>query len=271
MVKARYFPGSNYAAMFDGQRAIRFEVDGPMRKPPYPEFYDIAINSLCYGGCDYCYVSASKAGRNFDNVIQKIHGYFGPMSDNERPFQVALGGHGEPTLHPDFVGVLEAFWRLGIVPNYTTNGMHLNQSVLEATERFAGGVAVSAHPHLQWERAIEMLADCIEVHLHVIISDAPSIDRFFSIHEGFSHLVDTFVLLPYQPVGRAPKVQTEFNYLLDRLEKEQLPNIAYGAYFYEEIKKRPKLHVDLYEPHMFSRYLILDDPIAEYRSSFDVS
>jgi len=269
MVKARYFPKSNYAAIFDGQQTFRFEVGGEMKQPPYPEFYDIAINNLCYAGCSYCYVSATKNGRNFRNIVDKIKRYFGPMSANERPFQVALGGHGEPTLHPNFVRALEIFRELDIVPNYTTNGMYLPQSILEATRAYAGGVAVSAHSHLPWHKAVERLAGYTGVHLHFIISDRKSVDKFFAIYEANQH-VTTFVLLPYKAVGRAVEIETDFDYLLDKLEEMQLPNVAYGAYFYDLLKNRPKLRTSLYVPHMFSRYLILDDPVTEHVSSFDL-
>lgn len=269
MAKARYFPESNYAAIFDGQQTFRFEVGGGMKKPPYPEFYDIAINNLCYARCPYCYVSATRNGRNFRNIIDKIKDYFGCMSTNERPFQVALGGHGEPTLHPDFIGVLRAFRKLGIVPNYTTNGMHLSREMLDATGEYAGGVAVSAHDHLPWRRAVETLADYTDVHLHFIVSDKESVDKFFAIRKANQH-VATFVLLPYRAVGRAIETETDFNYLLDKLEEMQLSNVAYGAYFYELLKGRPKLKTSLYVPHMFSRYLILDDPVTEHVSSFDL-
>lgn len=271
MVKTRYFPEVNYAAMFDGKQTFRFEVDGEMKKPPYPEFYDIAINNLCYGNCSYCYVAATKNGKNFDNVAGKIKRYFGPMNQNERPFQVALGGHGEPTLHPDFCKVLETFaeW-MEVVPNYTTNGMHLSDEVLEATTRWAGGVAVSTHPHLPWARAVDKLISRTEVHLHCIISDKASVDWFLATYERFSGIVSTFVLLPYRPIGRAVEVETDFDYLFDVLEERQFPDVAYGAYFYEELVKRPALNASLYIPHMFSKYLILDDPVTEHRSSFDV-
>jgi hypothetical protein len=271
MVKFRYFLESNYAAIFDGRQTIRFEVGGEMKKPPYPEFYDIAINNLCYAGCPYCYVSAARDGKNFSNVVQKIKNYFGPMSENERPFQVAIGGHGEPTLHPDFIEVLKTFRELDIVPNYTTNAMHLSDQILEATREYAGGVAVSAHDHINWHRPIRRLADYTSVHLHCIISDKQSIARFFFYHKEYDQIVDTFVLLPYRPIGRATEVETDFDYLLDSLEREQFQNIAYGAYFYEDLKKRPALKASLYEPHMFSKYLMLDDPVTEHRSSFDVN
>jgi len=272
MVRARYFPENNYAAIFDNLETIRFQLrdNENITAPQFPEFYDIAINNLCYANCPYCYVNAANKGRNFNSVIEKINEYFGPMSVNEKPFQIALGGHGEPTLHPDFLFILQKFQELGIVPNYTTNGMHLSDNVLRATKLFAGGVAVSMHPHLNWSKAVKRLVDYTRVHLHVIISNKESVDEFARIYNKLNDLVEAFVLLPYQAIGRASRINTEFEYLFRKLKEWELPKIAYGARFYEYLLERPWLNASLYEPHMFSKYLVLDDPVMEYKSSFEV-
>jgi MoaA/NifB/PqqE/SkfB family radical SAM enzyme len=53
-------------------------------------------------------------------------------------FQVALGG-GNPNQHPDFIEILRLTREdYGIVPNYTTNGRGLSDTVLEATRRYCG-------------------------------------------------------------------------------------------------------------------------------------
>ena len=56
---------------------------------------------------------------------------------------------GEPSLHESFCEFLETLFYLGIVPNYTTNGItiaedsDLSTKILDYTSRFVGGVAVS--------------------------------------------------------------------------------------------------------------------------------
>ena len=78
--------------------------------------------------------------------------------EEHRPYQVAIGGAGEPTLHPDFCEVLKTSRELDIMPNYTTNGMHLSDKILYATKEYCGGVAVSTHKHLKWGKAVEKLS-----------------------------------------------------------------------------------------------------------------
>lgn len=55
---------------------------------------------------------------------------YGTISKDEitytnKPFQIAIGSTGEPTMHPDFCEFLETVFNTGVVPNYTTNGLIL--------------------------------------------------------------------------------------------------------------------------------------------------
>lgn len=273
MSKVRAFPDKNYAAIFDGFTTTRFQLDGdkPIEKLDFFESYDVAINNKCFGGCPYCYTDAKANGQNFENVAERLYQHFARMSKNERPFQVAIGGAGEPTLHPDFPLVLKAFADLGILPNYTTNGMHLTPEVLAATKKYAGGVAVSTHPHIDWRSAVQKLQGFARhIHLHLIISDAASVQNFVEVYDELEKVVDAFVLLPYKPVGRGTARDIEVELCLDVLEAAPFPKVAYGAYFYEALKNRPGLNPSLYEPHHFSAYLIADTQMVVYDNSFDM-
>lgn len=275
MIKVRSFPDKNYKAIFCNGRTLRLQHDTskPIEELDHPEFMDVAINNLCYGSCPYCYVEATHHGKNYDNVPGKIDSYFGSMTYNQRPFQVAIGGAGEPTLHPEFAEILRKFYGLGIIPNYTTNGMHLTREVVDATVAFSGGVALTCHPHLEkhWRRGISTLHDRTRLNLHIIISDKDSVQRFCSIYEEFNSVIDYFVLLPYQPVGFAPEIDTNFDYLFREIRHmDDFGNIAFGALFYPELQSRPWLDMSLYEPEIMSKYLDMDEMIL-YPSSFDLT
>lgn len=274
-MRTRRLPEDNYAAMFleDGGKTYRFTLtDGPMKELSFPEFYDVAINNWCAGGCGYCYVAAKKSGTHFNDVVGKINRIFGSMSLNQRPFQVALGGEGEPTSHPDFVRVLEAFRNLSIVPNYTTNGMHLDDKILEATQSLSGGVAVSIHPHLRdsWTRAIRTYADAgVRLNLHFVVSNAKSIDLMWEAFNEYKSVVDYFVVLPYMSNREAPTKHVDTTHLEWTLDQhEDLSQIAFGSNLYPFLKPRSyKYSVSLYEPESMSKYLILNDPIGLYSDS----
>lgn len=278
-IKTRREDAANYSSVFFDGKTLRIPLDKnkPITELRYPEFYDVAINSKCFANCANCYTSATKYGNNFKNVIRKINDIFGTMSENERGYQVALGGAGEPTLHEDFIGVLEAFYNLGIVPNYTTNGMHLSDEIVSATKKYCGGVAVSSHPHIVniWRNAIDkLIANNIKSNIHVVVSDANSVKYLENVYKDYSGKVDYFVILPQINIGRAvdcPK-QTDYNGLSKFLdENSKNADIALGANLYPFLKENNRWNVSLYPPEILSKYLILDDLPTLYRSSFDMT
>ena len=274
MIKVREFPKENYKGIFFNGKTMRLQYDTskPISELTYPEFMDVAINNKCYGACSYCYIEAVHTGKNYESVPQKINDYFGSLTENQRPFQVAIGGAGEPTLHPEFPEILKAFYDLGIMPNYTTNGMHLTDNVLDATVKYSGGVALTCHEHLEkhWVRGVDTLLERgIRTNLHIIISDEQSVRRFVDIYDEFRGRVEYFVLLPYQPVGFAKEVNTAFDYLFAELkEAGDIQDIAFGALFHPELVNRPWVDVSLYEPEIMSKYLDMDEMILS-NSSFD--
>jgi len=276
MIKVRTFPESNYRSVFHNHKTIRMthRPNEPITELEYPEFYDVAINTKCLANCSFCYVSALKSGVNFDNIHDKIHSFFGVMDENQKPFQVAIGGAGEPTMHPEFTEVLKTFFDLGIVPNYTTNGMHINQKIIDATKEFSGGVALSCHPHLTkvWKKAADAYIEAgITTNFHCIISDKESIDTFFDIYNEYKGRIDYFVLLPYTVFGRAKETELHFDNLFERLkEMENVNDIAFGANFYPYLTSHDVkwLDISLYEPEIMSKYLVMNDEMEMFNSSF---
>ena len=281
--KIREFKERNYRAVFNERtgQTIRIALDPkePIGSLEYPELLDVSFGTKCFANCSFCYTSAIKNGENYGNLVEKIEKWFGPMEANQRPFQVAIGGGGEPTLHPEFSAAVQKFRELGIMPNYTTKGMHLNEEVMEATKRHCGGVAVSCHPHLDrvWKKAVKTLTDAgIRTNLHIIVGEPGSAERFLEIHQEFSGLVEYFVILPYQAAGRAKAIdtETEWKKLFDSLLEKRPKDIAFGALFYpfilENAEKYKGFDISLYEPEVMSGYLMMDDEMFVRRSSYDL-
>ena len=115
MSKVREFKEHNYKSVYFAGKTIRFSLDPTkdIEELTYPEFYDVKITDYCEGNCSYCYMDSTCKGKHHTDILGKIDSYFGKMSDNERPFQVAIGG-GEPTTHPEFIECLAKFSDLGI-------------------------------------------------------------------------------------------------------------------------------------------------------------
>lgn len=271
-MRKRLFPEHDYKAVFlPTGKTFRFGQN--ITELSYPEFYDVAINDWCAGGCTYCYVAAKETGKHYNNVLDKINKFFGTMTLNQRPFQVALGGEGEPTAHPEFINVLKTFYDLQIVPNYTSNGMHLNDEILDATLKYSGGVAVSIHPHLKphWESAIEKYGEAkVRLNLHVVVSSKATIDFFWKLFDKYKDVVEYFVLLPYMSNREAPYKFVDTNHLEETLtnRREDLPKVAFGSNLYQFlIKDGNKYNASLYEPESMSKYAILRDDLGLYSDS----
>jgi len=299
MIKKREFKESNYRGLWFKGKTIRIALDPskPITELKYPEFYDVdvfgteidingkLIGGLCNGKCSYCYLSAQVGGTYVKDAVKKIKDYFGPMTENQRPFQVALPGSGEFTMHPDWIEILKTFKDLGIEPNYTTNGMWVDlnssggipteeeQKVLDATKKYCGGIAVSCHPHLfeYWTVATNFYHQAgIKTNLHIIISDKESIDDFKIIYDNFKDKVDYFVLLPYGNQGRAKHKDIDWEYLITQLPEDQ-SQLAFGANFYPYlIKGNHGIKIYLYEPEILSKFLDLKD-MKLYNSSFSIN
>jgi organic radical activating enzyme len=271
-MKTRVLPQNNYKAVYLDGKTLRFQIDDkkPITELEYPEFYDVKLTSKCNGQCPYCYQD-SKITEDCIPILDKFKKIFSSLSENNRPFQIAFGG-GEPTLHYEFIEILKACYDLGITPNYTTNGTHLTKEILEATKKYCGGVAISCHQHLDWERGVQQLRnEDIKINLHIIISDKESIDRFLRIYKQHQDKIAYFVLLPYETFGRAPKKEIDFEYLDSKMTGKE-ENIAWGANFYKFLKDNSKYKVSLYEPESMSKYLdlTLTEPKL-YLSSFNLT
>ncbi len=277
-IKIRIEEESNYRSIWCNGKTLRFAINSnePIKELKYPEFYDIKVTGNCEGKCPYCYMD-SKPEQHYEDIIEKVRGFFKDMTTNQLPFQVALGG-GEPTSHPNFVELLRVLKEeFDICPNYTTNGMFvsdpgLSHKVIFNTKQYCGGVAVSCHPHLTnyWkEAALGFSNNKIRLNFHIIISDKESIDYFKEIYNEWKDKVEYFVLLPYGNQGRAEKKEIDWEYLVQVLPEQQ-NQIAFGANFYSYLLKgEHNIKVALYEPEIMSKFLDLKD-MKIYPSSFSI-
>jgi organic radical activating enzyme len=275
-MKSRIFEDCNYKAVYDKGITIRSKCSlaGPILELNYPEFWDVKITNCCNASpsCSYCYMD-SKWEEPLHPVLEKFEGLFSRLTKNQRPFQIAFGG-GEPTIHPQFIQILESCYRMGIVPNYTTNGTNFTESILKATANYCGGVAVSAHEQLDWRSGIQKFFDTIytKLNLHIVINDKDTIDYFMSVYNEYKNKnISYFVLLPYVEKGRAKNKNIDYEYLKKMLVKCDLKRLAFGAHFYDFLRTENPFNeiVSLYEPEIFSKFLDLTT-MKVYKNSFEV-
>lgn len=172
---------------------------------------------------------------------------------------------GEPTIHPDFPKFLETVYDTGVVPNYTTNGVHLSQEVLEATKAFCGGVAVSyGNKALRpaADKTIRTLlthGDC-KVMIHHLIYDPQSVTEFLRAADEWGKDIHYHVLLPLKAHGRSTQEMAEeaYLYLTEEINRRGLTNLAFGMWFLPWMKKFPgSLKVYDYPAETYSANVIL--------------
>lgn len=279
-IKTRIFPESNYRSVFINNKTIRQAIDPskPITELRFAEFYDISFGSKCLTGkCNFCYASASKSGVYYKNLAEKINKFFGSMTENQRPTSVAVGGSMESFENPETREALQAFYDLGITPNCTSNGVLVNEDIIEMMRGFGGTIAISCYHHTEkyWRKAVKMIQESkIGMNLHCIISDKESIDWMDKIWQENKDKTDYLVVLPHMNVGFGAKIpkKVDWEYFTKFLDREHLSGqIAIGANGYKFLEKNAKRYkLNLYEPELFSKYLHLDDNLSTYNNSFDM-
>lgn len=299
-VKRRFYPDHNYNAIWCNLKTIRLGEGKVLALPPSEsEFYDVGINTRCNAECPFCYVSASGKGIDYPNICETWEKWMDTFWEKQRnnvtltnkPFQIAIGSTGEPTIHPDFCQFLKVVYESGVVPNYTTNGIilaswnnplsknyELAKEILDYTSKYVGGVAVSfGNKGLRdWARdAINGLIakGNTNINIHHIISDIASVDTFIEEWLRYGDSILYHVLLPLMPSGRSSSSVKEgvWEYLEDMIQKHEIKNVAFGAHFIKYLRKS-KIKTWLYDEESFSKNIILTpNKVQITPSSFDLN
>ena len=234
--------GNYYQALFlPKKKAVIREVDTDRVYDEilYPELLDISITKQCNLECPYCYQSSSARRKEYLSLddLRWLIDFFG----DAKPFQVASGG-GEPTLHKDFPEILKLFYDNQIVPNYTTNGYGLihSEEIRQATEKYAGGVALTYHKHAErlfWE-ALEILESLANVqkNIHYIVDRNSIYELRAFITQLLNRNIGSIVLLEFQPIGRGKIIELENSVALRRTEYDLIKRI------YEEPRSQKLEH-----------------------------
>jgi len=190
--------------------AIRGELaDGT--DPVYassPELVDCKITNQCDNGCAYCYMGSGLDGKHcwLEDYFQLLD----QMSDLG-VFQIALGG-GEPAMHPHLIPILLVTREVGIVPNYSTNGNHLTQEIVDASREFCGAVAVSWHNPPNIAATEWLISGGVKTNIHFILSEQKvddAIGLMRALNNGLLPGLNAIIFLRLKPVGRAKAMRVD--------------------------------------------------------------
>jgi len=207
-----------YIAYFDpntgiGARSNIIDSDGneTLEEPfmgSFPDLLDIGIMGYCeHGLSGLCAKSGVQCYQEGSHIIDKHMSFedFKSIIDQAkgRCFQVALGGRGDPDMHPDIVKILNYAYRNQIVPNFTTSGYGLKDELLPVIKQYCGAVAVSWYRHDITLSTIQKLVNYgIKTNIHYVISNSTideAIDRV--TNNTFPVGINRVIFLLHKPIG----------------------------------------------------------------------
>jgi len=217
-MKQRWDDQYRYAVFFDpisGQGARSNVFYSTMQdtgidpvQASFPELLDIGIMGSCeHGNSGLCLSSGVQCYQK-GGEIQEAHMAFETFAKiidqaQNKTFQVALGGRGDPDQHPDIIKILAYAHHHGITPNFTTSGYGLKKTLLPAIKQYCGAVAVSWYREKSTFEAIEMLTGFgIKTNIHFVLSKS-SLDEAIRLtqEDSWPQGINRIIFLLHKPVG----------------------------------------------------------------------
>ncbi|MGB4626691.1 MAG: radical SAM protein [Erysipelotrichaceae bacterium] len=206
-ISIKRYSHQHYTALFDKSTGILIRIEDAGFKEPFwchsgPELLDISITNWCDKYCEICYRNSNENGKHMRIVdYESILVQASQMG----VFQVALGG-GNPNQHPNFCDILELTKeKYGIIPSYTTNGRGLSKTILKASKKYCGAVAISYYePIDEFIYSLELLKSMrIRTNIHYVISST-SIKQAIEWLESipiFLKGINAIIFLNYKATG----------------------------------------------------------------------
>lgn len=236
---------------------------------PVPELADISISNHCTKGCSFCY----RDSRN-NNEFMSVEDYCSVLDSMNHDnygnvFQVALGG-GEPLEHPDFLTIIDKTVHRNIVPNFTTNGIYIDQNICNQIKGKVGAVAISvtSAQEIPTDKVKLLNLHGIRVNLHYLLSSETISEAIKILRGDNSELLDginAIVFLTYKPAGRADRqFVIKSGFTLDEFLREietresKMPKIGFDACFIPMLMRKtkiPRTLIDTCEGGFFSVYI----------------
>jgi len=232
-------------------------ADNPIRAP-WPELADISISNHCTKGCSFCYKNST--ANNIFMTAEEYRFVLNSLTSKQwgSVFQVALGG-GEPLEHPEFESILKITRKAGVIPNFTTNGLYLDQAAVKVFGGLAGSAALSTSSAADIDpKKIGLLkGSATKANLHFVVSRSSLEDATNLLKGRYNDLltgVNSIIFLTYKPAGRASADDClvlddqlrAFISLVDR--NDCCARIGFDACFVPLLLSHTKINVDFIDP-----------------------
>lgn len=191
-----------------------------------PEIADIEISTICHQGCEFCYKSNTKVGKNmsvytfmkvFDNLPKTIT-------------QIAFG-IGSIDANVDLFEIFSYCRVNGVVPNVTINGFRMNDYYREGLATYCGAVAVSLYDYDVCYNTIRDLGKLgmKQLNIHAMLSEE-TYERCMKVmkdsqtDERLKEYLNAIVFLWLKPKGRGEKLHQVSREKYEALVKYALDN-----------------------------------------------
>jgi MoaA/NifB/PqqE/SkfB family radical SAM enzyme len=180
--------------------------DDPCWSPFGPEILDLEISTgACKGRCKFCYKENGTPRQETKHMtLETFQDLLSRMPDTLT--QIAFGIT-DVYANPDFFLIMEHAREQGVVPNYTTHGLDMDDEAAYHTARLCGAVAVSVVNKEKTYDAIKMLTDkgMEQVNIHFMLSaeriwDAIRLVDDIVLDKRLAKL-NAVVFLQYKPKG----------------------------------------------------------------------
>ena len=180
----KLFRNENYELLFNMKSGMEILQGTNGKEDPFslelPSLIDVGIMGHCQNKCEFCYQGHKNQKhmslKNFIRIIDEV---------KHHTNQVALGGRGDPNLHPQFKEITEYARNNHVVPNYTTSGINLTDYQIKISEN-CGAVAVSDYERdFTYESIKRFIDHGIKTNIHMIF-DKNSYYKSIKILYGYN-------------------------------------------------------------------------------------
>lgn len=210
----------DYNFVGDTESGITFRWGKTMKEDtavaPWPELADISISNHCTKGCNFCYRDSMP-----NNTFMSLKDYEYILNELNHPkwgnvFQIALGG-GEPFEHPQIKEIIDLTLRYNVIPNLTTNAIHLNTDTVRFLKGRIGAIAVSIDSFelYDFEKVRLLTSNAIKTNIHYILNKANIHEAIRILKGDYNHKIsgiNSIIFLTHKPSGRA---SSENNLIFD--------------------------------------------------------
>ena len=180
----------------------------------FPHLVDVGVMGHCTHGlsgkCKKLGINCYQQGGIINRPNMSLNTFRNIVKQCEnRSFQFALGGRGDPNEHEEFEKILLECRKHEIVPNYTTSGFGLTERQIELSSSLCGRVAVSWYGADNTIDAIERFFKKKQrVNIHFVITSTSLPDAIDLLRNRFiCEKVAAIIFLLYKPVGDINKDQ----------------------------------------------------------------